>query len=132
MAVLYVAKSANLLEWASDVGLGKHVYKVGVADDPEAALAEGAAGETDWTVMKTQDAGDLTEAEALERLGHKEDLVNPNYYPRLRGATGIVKVKLANVENALFVAKMLENPSAKPTKAKAKDIADYLLRNAAR
>lgn len=129
MAVLYVAKSANLLKWASDVGLGKHVYKVGVAEDPVAALIDGFAGETDWAVIKTQDAGDLTEAEAIQRLSRKEEAVNPSYYPRLRGAEGIFKVKQANVENSLFVSRMLEDQNAKPKKAKVADFADYLIRN---
>src|SRR5271165_2425164 len=51
MGVLYVARSAKLARWASDVGLGRHIYKVGMTDeDPKTAAAEGWAGETDWTI----------------------------------------------------------------------------------
>jgi len=32
MMVLYIATSKNLAGWAADVGLTKHVYKLGVAE----------------------------------------------------------------------------------------------------
>lgn len=32
MAVVYIATSKNLAGWAADVGLTKHVYKLGVAE----------------------------------------------------------------------------------------------------
>ena len=55
MGILYVARSAKLCRWASDVGLGKHVYKVGIAEgDPEPLAAAGWAGETDWTITRKQ------------------------------------------------------------------------------
>ena len=42
MPVLFVARSVKLGRWASDVGLGKHVYKVGLAeDDPKTLAATG-------------------------------------------------------------------------------------------
>ncbi len=52
MSVLFVTRSAKLGRWASDVGLGKHVYKVGVSEnDPKAVIAAGWAGETDWKLV---------------------------------------------------------------------------------
>src|SRR5207249_2395938 len=35
MSTLYVARSANTSNWASDVGLSKHVFKVGLANEAE-------------------------------------------------------------------------------------------------
>lgn len=134
MAVIYVARSAALTKWASDVGLGKHTYKVGVADDAEAmkaAVAAGWAGEADWKPVVSQDAGTLTEEEALGRLGRKEKPVDPNYYPRLKGASGIFRVSLTNVQNSLLVARaMASDEPLTDIKVKPRDIADYLIRNA--
>lgn len=135
MAIVYVARSAALTKWASDVGLGKHTYKVGVADDADAmkaAIAAGWAGETDWKPVASQDAGTLTQEDALERLGRREKPIDPAYYPRLKGAGGIFRVSLTNVQNSLLVARAMasDEPFA-DVKVKPKDIADYLLRNAA-
>lgn len=52
MTVLYIATSKNLGGWAADVGLTKHVYKLGVAegsaDGAVKALNDDAlAGESD-------------------------------------------------------------------------------------
>ena len=56
MPIFYVARSAKLGRWASDVGLGKNIYKVGVAEgDPKALAAAGWAGETDWTIVRKTD-----------------------------------------------------------------------------
>lgn len=135
MAVIYVARSAALSDWASDVGLGKHVYKVGVAEDKEAAkaaIAAGWAGETDWKSLAMQEA-DTSEDRALERLAQREKIVDPAYYPRIKGATGIVRVTPAKVTNSLLVARSMEAGPDGPLgdiKPKAKDFAEYLIRNA--
>ena len=72
MPVLYVARSVRLGRWAADVGFGKHVYKVGVADgDPKALADAGWAGEADWKIVRREEAGDLTEDQALARLERK-------------------------------------------------------------
>ena len=53
MPILYVARSAKLARWASDVGLGKHIYKLGISeDDPKALAAAGWAGEADWKIVR--------------------------------------------------------------------------------
>ena len=67
MASIYVARSVRAGKWASDVGLGKHIYKVGVTDEEVKLLvAAGWAGETDWQLVKTAPS-ELAEEEALTR-----------------------------------------------------------------
>src|SRR4051812_46375441 len=89
MPVPFVARSVKLGRWGSDVGLGKHVYKVGVADgDPKTLAATGWAGESDWKIVRTRDVEGLSEEEALQRLARKERMIDPNLYPKLKGAAG--------------------------------------------
>ena len=133
--VLYIATSKNLAAWAADVGLTKHVYKLGVAegsaDDAVKALNDdGFAGESDWRLLKQQEADGLAEADAVERLSRKEKMVDPNYYPKIRGAVGIFKVKIGNVANHLLVKRALAGDEQKLDKVKTADIADYLIQNA--
>jgi hypothetical protein len=135
MAVLFVATSKNLAGWAADVGLTKHVYKLGVAagsgDDAVKALNdESYAGESDWRLLKQQEVEALDEADAIERLAKREKMVDPNYYPKIRGATGIFKVKIGNVANHLLVKQALAGDEQKIDKVKTADIAAYLFQNA--
>ncbi len=135
MPEIYVAKSATVTEWASDVGLGKNVFKVGVAESAEAALAElnaGICGGTDWTIVKSADAGELTDGQAVERLAKREKMIDPKLYPRLRGATGLFRVKLENVENHVLLKKALDGAQIEAFKLKPADIAAYLITNAQR
>lgn len=130
MAVVYVATSKGMQGWASDVGLGKNVYKVGLAEDctPEEALAAGATGFTDWKVLDTADAGELTEPEVLAKLAQREKMVDPNYYPRLRGDTGVVRANITAIENSMLVTIALDNREPpKNFKVKPADIARHLL-----
>lgn len=130
MATIYVATSKANQEWGADVGLGKNLYKVGIAEGqtPEAALA-GFAGQTDWKVLGSEDT-EVSEADALARLGRKEKAVDPTYYPKLRGATGLFKVNLTNVENSMLVALALDGHETKNFKTKPADIAKFLIANA--
>ena len=131
MGTLYVAVSKTVQDWASDAGLGKQVYKVGFVDegDPATVLA-GMAGVSDWKVLKAVETEGGDEAAFLERLAQREKLVDPNYYPKLKGTLGVVKVNLASVENSMLIALALDNREApKALKVKPADIAQYLLRN---
>ncbi len=134
MAVVFVARSAALTKWASDVGQGKHIFKLGVAEDEAAvktAVAAGWGGETDWKLIASQEIDGLDEETALTRLGRREKVIDPTYYPRLKGAAGVFRIALTNVQNSLLVAKaMTADEPLTEIKVKPKDIADYMIRNA--
>lgn len=134
MAMVYVARSAALTKWASDVGQGKHIFKLGVAEDKDAmkaAVEAGWAGETDWKVVHSQEVDDATEEDVTARLMRKEKTIDPNYYPKLKGTGGIFRITLTNVQNSLLVAKaMTADEPLTEIKVKPKDIAEYMIRNA--
>ncbi|HEU4826037.1 MAG TPA: hypothetical protein VFS85_06135 [Dongiaceae bacterium] len=132
MATLYVASSKGLASWGSDHGVTKHLYKVGVTEDrAEAAIealnAEQHAGQEDWKLAREVEGVDADEATALARIAAKEKMVDPNYYPGIRKAPGIVKVKLANVESRMLVQQTLRGETPHVVKPKTADIIDYLV-----
>ncbi|AWJ89691.1 hypothetical protein Sp245p_07780 [Azospirillum baldaniorum] len=134
MAVVYVARSAALTKWASDVGQGKHIFKLGVAadnDEAKAAIDAGWAGESDWRLIHSQEVPDVEEEAVIERLMRKEKVIDPTYYPKLKGATGVFRITLTNVQNSLLVAKaMSADEPLTDVKVKPKDIGEYMVRNA--
>jgi hypothetical protein len=134
MGILYVARSAKLSRWAPDVGLGKHVYKVGLAaGDPKPLAAAGWAGETDWTITRKKEVEGLDEEEALACLARKEKIVDPNLYPKLKGATGVFRLAPERVESHIIVTRALAGESDRvEIKLKPSDFADYLIHNALR
>ena len=134
MPILYVARSAKLARWASDVGLGKHIYKLGISeDDPKAQAAAGWAGEADWKIVRRDEVEGLSEAEAFQRLGHKERMIDPNIYPKLKGAAGVFRVSAQHVENHIIVSRALAGTSDRlDMKLKPADFAAYLVHNALR
>lgn len=134
MGILYVARSSKLGRWASDVGLGKNIYKIGVADgDPKALAAIGWAGETDWTIVRKTAVEGLNEKEAVTRLGRKEKMIDPNLYPKLKGTLGVFRLTPARVENHIMVTRALAGQSDRAEiKLKPTDFADYLIHNTVR
>jgi hypothetical protein len=134
MPSIYVARSVKLGKWASDVGLGKHVYKVGVADgDLKALAATGWAGETDWAIVKSEAIEGLDEDGVVDRLAVKERMVDPNFYPKLKGARGVFRLNLVQVENHIVVSRALAGASDKmELKLKPADFAAYLIHNVRR
>ena len=66
---------------------------MGIADgDPKALAAAGWAGEIDWKIVRTKAVDDLTEVEAVDRLCRKEKMLDPNLYPKLKGAIGMFRL----------------------------------------
>ena len=136
MPKLFVAKSKDLQSWGHGVGVTKFLYKVGVfngsADDAIIGLNDTkAAGLEDWKLLGEQDV-EHDEAAALEQLALREQQLDSDFYPPIRGEPGIFKVKVSNVEDDMMVRAALanENQQLKTLKAKDKDIAAYLLRRA--
>jgi hypothetical protein len=134
MPVLYVARSAKLARWASDVGFGKHLYKLGITeDDPKALAAAGWAGEADWKLVRREEVEGLSEAEAIERLARKEKMIDPQLYPKLKGAAGVFRVAADHVENHIIVSRALAGDSdRRDMKLTPADFATYLIHNATR
>lgn len=132
MGTIYVAKSTKLSKWGSDVGLSKNLFKIGYTEAPlKEVVAAGWAGETDWTIVKKQDADGLDEDGIIAHLAAKEKMIDPNYYPRLRGARGIFKVPPERVENHIVVERaMAGNETIDPGKLKPADFGTYLIHNA--
>jgi hypothetical protein len=133
MTEIYVARSAKLSKWASDVGLGKNVFKVGVADDPKPVIEVGWAGESDWALLKKQTVDALDEATVIERLALKNKMIDPNYYPRLKGTRGVFRLTPEQVENHIMIARaMAREDELKVVKLKPVDYANFLIHNALR
>ena len=136
MPTIFVAKSESLQNWASDVGLTPHVYKLGVSEDDGAAAvvvalnAASHAGRADWQLLAEQQVDALDEKAALTRAALKETLVDPLYYPQIKRAPGIFKVKLANAENHFLVREALEGQQIKRIKLTPAQIGTYLIRMA--
>ena len=134
MPSIYVARSVKTGKWASDVGLGKHIYKVGVSDgDPKQAAAAGWAGETDWSIVKAEPIDGLDEDDAIASLAVKERMIDPDLYPKLKGARGVFRLNEVKVENHIVVSRALAGESdLKALKLTPADYAAYLIANAKR
>jgi hypothetical protein len=134
MPVLYVARSAKLARWASDVGFGKHIYKLGICEEePKTLAAAGWAGEADWKIVRQEEVEGFSEADAIDRLIRREKIIDPNLYPKLKGAAGIFRVAADHVENHIIVSRALAGDSDRlDLKLKPADFAAYLVHNALR
>jgi hypothetical protein len=137
MPTIFVASSKIVQEWAGDVGLSKNIFKIGVSEETaeaaiEAMNAEAYAGAGDWVLIKKQAADGAEEAELIGRLAGKEKEIDPNYYPKIRGARGLFRIKVQNVASAKLVQRALagEPDLQASAKLKPKEFAEYMIRNA--
>jgi hypothetical protein len=136
MSTLYVAKSPAQQEWGGEVGISQHVYKVGLAEGAGEAAAKEAvaalneikhAGQSDWELIGWKEALEETEEAVVARLAERQKMIDPLYYPKLKGARGIFRVNVRNVEAHYVIKSTMEGKVAKVPKLKPKDVADYLL-----
>lgn len=136
MPIVYVARSQSLQKWGAEVGLTKHLFKIGVAGGKAEALKvlndAACAGERDWKLIAQEPVDAADEGALIGRVGAKEKLVDPNLYPRLKGERGIVKIKPENVANHLMVKKALAGEEDIAIKVTPDVIGGYLIANATR
>ncbi|MBM3484818.1 MAG: hypothetical protein FJX66_16190 [Alphaproteobacteria bacterium] len=135
MREFYVAFSKTLTEWGDEVGLTKHLFRVGIGEEGAAAAiealnAERSLGVDDWKLIRKAPAEEFDAAEAIERVARKERLVDPDYYPRLKGLRGLFKVKPQNVEHRILVRRAMAGEQEIVPKLKPADIGDYLISHA--
>jgi hypothetical protein len=130
LGTIFVARSKTLSQWGYDVGLSKHIYKVGYTDEPvKDVVAVGWAGATDWVLVKKQDDVEGTsEDEIIARLANRAKMIDPKLNPRIKDAVGIFKVVPTQVENNLLVARaMAGEGELKTAKIGHAEIAAYLI-----
>ena len=132
MSVVYIAMSVAMQEWGADVGVSKHLYRVGFTDgEAQEAVQdmcdEGYAGHTDWQLAGNRDAGDLDAETLLQRAVERQKTLDPLYYPRIKGAKDIVKLDQRKIEANIVIKKTMEGKDSKVPKLKPSDMAEFLL-----
>jgi hypothetical protein len=124
--------SPLMQEWGADVGISKHLYKVGVTDDAAkdavAELnAEGYAGHKDWELIGERTIDAVEPAAFAARLGERQKVIDPLYYPKLKGAKDIVKLDQRKVEANVVIKRTMEGRDSKVPKLKPADMAAYIM-----
>ena len=132
MPTIFVASSATMQEWGNDAGISKHLYRVGLTDDDVKAAvdemnAEGYAGQKDWVLAGSRAVEGVDPDGWLARLADRQKVVDPLYYPKIKGAKDIVRVDQRKVEANIVIKQTMEGRSSKVPKLKPADIADYIV-----
>ena len=136
MATLYIAMSPLMQEWGADVGISKYLYKVGVTDDAATAAAkdavaelngEGYAGHKDWELIGERAIEVVEPAAFTARLGERQKVIDPLYYPRIKGARDIVKLDPRKVEANVVIKRTMAGHDSKVPKLKPADMAAYIM-----
>lgn len=132
MPSVYIAMSETMQEWGHDAGISKHLYKVGfTGDDPEAAVAAlnaaGYGGQQDWVLVGARETDTLDQAALMARLAERMKIIDPLYYPKIKGAKDIVRVEQRKVEANIVIKRTMEGRDSKVPKIKPKDMAGFIL-----
>lgn len=132
MPSVYIAMSEAMQEWGSDAGISKHLYKVGFTDEaPEDAVKElvetGYAGQKDWVLVGARETGTIDEVALMSRIGERMKIVDPLYYPKIKGAKDIVRMDQRKVEANIVIKLTMEGRASKVPKLKPKDMAGFIL-----
>ena len=132
MATLYVAFSPTMQDWGADVGVSKQLYKTGLTDgDPGEAIAalnaDGYAGQKDWALAGAREVDGLDETATMIRLAERQKVLDPLYYPKIKGAKDIVKLEQRKVEANVVIKRTMEGRDSKVPKLKPVDMANFII-----
>jgi hypothetical protein len=132
MPSVYIAMSQTMQDWGNDAGISKHLYKVGFTDEsPEEAVKElnaaGYGGQQDWTLVGSRETETIDEPALMARLAERMKVIDPLYYPKIKGAKDIVRVEQRKVEANIVIKRTMEGRDSKVPKIKPKDMASFIL-----
>ena len=132
MPIVYVALSNIMQEWGADVGVSKHLYKVGYAEgDPQNAIKalnnENFAGHSDWSLAGSRDVEGLDADTLMQRACERHNVLDPLYYPRLKGVKDIIRLDQRKVEAHIVIKKTMEGQDSKVPKLKPVDMSNFLI-----
>ncbi len=132
MPSIYVAYSPAMQEWGSDVGVSRHLFKVGFTDEsPEAAIKAlndaSYAGHKDWQLADARALEGLDQLAVLTRLSERQKVLDPLYYPKIKGAKDIVKLEQRKVEANLVIKRTMAGHDSKVPKLKPANMAEYII-----
>ncbi len=132
MPSVYIAMSQTMQDWGNDAGISKHLYRVGfTGESPEEAVKAlnetGYGGQKDWILVGARETDTIDEAALMTRLGERVKVIDPLYYPKIKGAKDIVKVEQRKVEANIVIKRTMEGRDSKVPKIKPKDMAAFIL-----
>ena len=132
MPSVYIAMSETMQEWGNDAGISKHLYKIGFTDEkPEDVVKDlndaGYGGQKDWVFLAARDADTIDPAALMKRIGERMKVIDPLYYPKIKGAKDIVRLEQRKVEANIVIKLTMEGRASKVPKLKPKDMANFIL-----
>ena len=132
MPIVYVAMSNVMQEWGADVGVSKRLYKIGLVDgDPQEVVqdlcAENYAGHSDWQLVSSREVDGLDAETVLQRASERQKMLDPLYYPHIKGVKDIVRLDQRKVEANIVIKKTMEGRDSKVPKLKPADFAEFLI-----
>ncbi|MDC0073299.1 hypothetical protein OAK17_00420 [Alphaproteobacteria bacterium] len=129
-----ILKSKKLQEWGSSVGVTRYLYKVAIFDEKIKGIAtilndENCAGHNDWKLISSRQTDFNNQDQVINNIKGKVEVLDNDYYPKLKGEKGILKINPSKVENSLLLKSALENENMQLKKIKIgqKEIANYIL-----
>ena len=69
----------------------------------------------------------LDQLALLTRLSERQKVLDPLYYPKIKGAKDIVKLEQRKVEANLVIKRTMEGRDSKVPKLKPADMADFIM-----